>query len=183
MKTYLPILLDISNKDILLIGGGKSALEKLRTLSQLNKKVRVISDVFLEEFRRYDFLELIERKYETGDMDPYSVIYCGINDPEEEYKIFLEARKKGKLINFIDQVDSSDFISASSLIYSNFTIFISTYGKSPGGAKMIREEIENKMNLSQINSYVGKLAEERLLKKQKSNSGVRDYATTSSYQI
>lgn len=37
-KKYLPLMIEISNKNILLIGGGKAAAEKLRTLSQLKKK-------------------------------------------------------------------------------------------------------------------------------------------------
>lgn len=158
-------MLDVTNKKILLLGGGKASAEKLRTLSQLNMRITAISPNFIEEFHSKDWIDFIYRKYQYGDLSGFDLVYCGINDPIVEKEILNEAREKTVLINFIDQVENSDFISASTLIQENFTLFISTYGKSPGGAKMIRQELESKIDLPMLDVKVGEMARERENKK------------------
>jgi len=170
MKTYLPIMLDVTEKNILILGAGKASAEKLRTLSSLNKKIRVISKSFREDFLDKPYLELIQKEYEYGDLKGFDVVYSGVNDKKVELEILKEAKERKILINFIDQVDSSDFISAASIIKDSFSIFISTYGRSPGGAKKIRQEIEAKLNLEHLSQEISKLAQERKKRKENASS-------------
>ncbi len=155
MKTYLPLMIEVSKKNILLIGGGKAAAEKLRTLSQLNKKIKAISPDFVEEFHGLEWIDFEYRKYRVGDLKNFDIVYVGINDPIIEKEILEEAKKEKLLINFIDKVEDSDFISVAGFIKENYSIFISTYGKGPGAAKKIRQEIESKLDLEKINNEVG----------------------------
>ncbi len=158
-------MLDVTNKKILLLGGGKASAEKLRTLSQLQKRITAISPDFIDEFHSLDWIDFIYRKYEYGDLKNFDIVYCGVNDQSVEAEILKEARERNILINFIDKVEDSDFISASTLIQENFSIFISTYGRAPGGAKMIRQELEAKIDLPGLNLIVGTMAKEREKKK------------------
>ncbi len=161
MKKYLPIMLDVSDKNILILGAGKASAEKLRTLSQLGKKISVISKNFCEEFLNKDWLVLKQKPYEYGDLKGFNVVYSGVNNKNVEYEILKEAKERNILINFIDQVENSDFISASSIIRNNFTIFISTYGKTPGGAKKVRQEIESQLQLDKLDRELEILIQER----------------------
>lgn len=158
-------MLDVSNKNILLLGGGKASAEKLRTLSQLGKRITAISPEFIEDFHSLDWIDFIYRKYEYGDLQGFDVVYSGVNDRDVESEILKEARERNVLINFIDKVEDSDFISASTLIQENFSIFISSYGRAPGGVKMIRQEIEEKLNLVELNDKLVVIAKEREIKK------------------
>ncbi len=158
-------MLDVTNKKILLLGGGKASAEKLRTLSQLGKRITAISPEFIDDFHSLDWIDFIYRKYQYGDLKDFDVVYCGVNDREVETEISKEARERNILINFIDKVEDSDFISASTLIQENFSIFISTYGRAPGGAKMIRQELEAKIDLTGLNVRVGEMAKEREARK------------------
>jgi precorrin-2 dehydrogenase/sirohydrochlorin ferrochelatase len=158
-------MLDVTSKNILLLGGGKASAEKLRTLSQLRKRITAISPEFIPEFHSLDWIDFIYRKYQHGDLKDFDVVYCGVNDREVENEILKEARECNILINFIDKVEDSDFISASTLIQENFSIFISTYGRAPGGAKMIRQELEAKIDLAGLNLKVGEMAKEREARK------------------
>ncbi|MCB1176147.1 MAG: hypothetical protein KDK36_01090 [Leptospiraceae bacterium] len=164
-KKYLPLMMDVTEKKILILGGGKASAEKLRTLSQLGKKVRVISPEFVEDFNGKDWLELVRREYQYGDLDEFDIIYCGINDQDLEKEIKREAVSKGKFINFIDKVEYSDFISVAGFIKDTFSIFISTYGKAPGGAKKIREIIEDKLDLEKLDKEISEYIVERERKK------------------
>lgn len=164
-KTYLPFMLDVSEKNILILGAGKASSEKLRTLSQLNKKVRVISPEFREEFIDKDWLDLVQRKYQYGDLEGFHIVYSGVNDIETEKIIKKESIERNILVNFVDKVEDSDFISVAGFIKKSFSLFISTYGKAPSGAKRIREEIEAKLDLEKLDLEIWEYAQEREKKK------------------
>ncbi|MBL0262747.1 MAG: hypothetical protein IPQ05_02495 [Leptospiraceae bacterium] len=155
------MMLDVTNKNILLLGGGKASAEKLRTLSQLGKRITAISPDFIEEFHSLDWIDFVYRKYQYGDLKGFDVVYSKVNDRDVELEILKEAKERNVLINFIDKVEDSLFISASTLIQDNFSIFISTYGRAPGGAKLIRQELEAKIDLLNLNLKVGDMARER----------------------
>ncbi len=164
-KIYLPIMLDVTKTEILVLGGGKASAEKLRTLSQLHKKIKVISKEFISDFYEKDWLELIQREYQYGDLEGFGIVYCGINDPIIEKIVLQESLERNILINFIDKVEDSKFISVAGFIKNSFSIFISTYGKGPGGAKRIRQEIESKINLEELDLEIAEYIQERERKK------------------
>ena len=169
-KVYLPLMLEVSKKNILLIGGGSACAEKLRTLSQLGKRVTAIAPEFSDSFDGLDWIDFIYRKYMPGDLKNYDIAYVGINNFSEEMKILEEAKLENVLVNFVDQPAFSDFISASVLIKKFFSIFISTNGRGPGAAKMIRKEIESKLDLDALNERAGEFIAERKKKMEDKNS-------------
>lgn len=143
-------MLDVTEKNILLIGAGRATVEKLTTLSQLGKTITVIAPELREEFLDKEWIRPIQRKYREGDLQGFDIVYVGINNSVEEKRILADSRDIRILINFVDQVDKSDFISPASIIRTSFAIFISTFGRAPGAAKKIRKEIENKLDLLMI---------------------------------
>ena len=160
-KIYLPIMLDVSEKNILLIGGGVACAEKLRSLGQLNKEITAIAPEFCENFSGKSWIKMIKRKYRPGDLKGFHIVYVGINNKDEEMIILKEARREGLLINFVDQVKFSDFISPSVLLKKFFSIFISTNGKGPGASKFIRREIEEKIDLDDLDRRTGEYIKNR----------------------
>jgi len=148
-------MLDVTEKNILILGGGKASAEKLRTLSQLELNVTVISPEFDAEFQDKPWLNLIKRKYQKGDLRNFDLVYSGVNHKPTEMEILSEANENKIPVNFVDNPGKSNFISASSLICDSFTIFISTYGRAPGGAKKIRETIESSIDLGALDAEVG----------------------------
>ena len=158
---YLPLLLDVTNREILLLGAGRACAEKLRTLSQLEKTITVIAEEFSEPFRDREWIHCIQRRYRPGDLKGYGLVYCGINDPEKEAEIRREATELGIPINFVDQVESSDFISPSALIKKNFALFVSTFGRGPGMTKRIRKLLEKTLDLEALDREAGEYIAER----------------------
>jgi precorrin-2 dehydrogenase/sirohydrochlorin ferrochelatase len=164
-EIYLPVLLDITDKKILLIGAGNACREKLNSLSQLKTDITVISPVFHDDFKNKAWIHTIQREYRKNDLKGFDIVYIGINNPETEKEIYEESRNLNVLVNFVDKVEYSDFISPSLIKRENFSIFISTYGKGPGAAKKIRQTIENQIDLDQIDMETDKYIKERNKKK------------------
>lgn len=164
-KKYLPMLYDVSEKSILIIGAGLACREKLRTLKNLQKNITVISSSFHEDFLRQDWLTLIPRKYESGDLKRFDIVYVGVNHPPTEKQIAQDAQKllpqKQVFINFLSSPQNSHFIAPSFVARENFSIFISSYGKAPAAVKMIRQEIEKQLDLDKLDKETAKLVHTR----------------------
>lgn len=160
-RTYLPVLLDVTEKNILLIGAGKACAEKLRTLSQLQKSVTVIARDFSPEFEGKSWLNLKKKDYEVADLTGFDVAYIGVNNRQLENRITEDAKKLGMIVNIVDRVEGSDFISPSSLIKKHFAIFLSTFGRGPGFTKRLRKHIESTLNLDELDQEAGEYILER----------------------
>jgi len=160
-EKYLPVMLNVTDKKVLVIGAGKACAEKLHSLGQIKPDVTVIAEKIDPVFRENPWMKIIEKRYQPGDMDRFDLVYCGINDPETEKEIQKEAHQKRILINFIDQRSLSDFISPSVIQRENFSVFISTFGKGPGATKQIRKTIESSLDLDQLNRLTGEYIEKR----------------------
>jgi siroheme synthase-like protein len=85
---------------------------------------------------------LIERDYEPGDLDGAVVVIAATDAEEVNRNVAHEAKKRGILVNVVDDPGESDFIVPSFLRRGDLTIAISTGGTSPALAKKIRTKLE-----------------------------------------
>ena len=45
---YFPIFVDLDNRDVLIVGGGEKALQKLRLLTKTTARIRVVAEELAE---------------------------------------------------------------------------------------------------------------------------------------
>jgi siroheme synthase-like protein len=140
-----PIFLKLETLPVLLVGGGYVAHEKLEAmlgnapLSEITVVATQISANIKAMATEFATLTLIERPYETRDLDRATLIVVAINDVERSAEIRAEAKALGKLINVADKPALCDFYLSSIVKKGNLKIAISTNGKSPTLAKRIKE--------------------------------------------
>jgi siroheme synthase-like protein len=143
--TYYPIMLKIRGEKCVVIGGGKVALRKVKKLLECGGKVTVISPTFHQNFVRLTqdkaFL-LIKRDYEPGDLDGAIVVIAATDAEEINRNVAHEAKKRGVLVNVVDDPGESNFIVPSFFRRRGLTIAVSTGGISPALAKKIRTKLE-----------------------------------------
>ncbi len=146
MPNYYPVMLDIRNRPVLVIGGNQVAAEKAAALSASGAKVTVMSPAFCEEL-----LDLAEshkvtlryKAYERGDLKgAFVVVAATTYEPELSEQIWSEGQENGQLINIVDVPTRCNFIVPSILRRGQLTVSVSTEGASPGLAKRIRQKLE-----------------------------------------
>lgn len=142
-----PIFLKTTEFEILLIGGGKVALEKLTFLlkSSPNAKVRVVTKDINEEVQSLlnEFHIPFElRPFQESDLDPCSLVISAIDDHEESLIIHKKCRERNILINVADVPKLCDFYLGGIVTKGNLKMGISTNGKSPTMAKRLRQFFE-----------------------------------------
>ncbi len=139
---HLPVFINLRQKPCLVVGGGDIALRKVNLLLKAQAKIKCISPEFcsgLIELSRENSLDLIERRFESTDIDKQSVIIAATNDDKTNAMVSNLAHESGIPINVVDSPDLSSFIMPSIVDRSPIVIAISSAGKAPVLARIIRE--------------------------------------------
>ncbi len=161
--SYFPFYLDINEKKILLIGGGKIALQKLKALLPFSKNITVIAPEI--KYNNYLLIKehnlpYFQRSYQKGDIEKFDIVIVAINDEKLQEAIFYESRGKNILINCVDNIKYCDFIFPSIIKRGDITITISTNGASPALSRGLREYIESLLP-KDLESFVALLKQMR----------------------
>lgn len=142
---YYPAHLNIENRRCLVVGGGAVGARKAQTLVKAGGNVAVVSPLFCEAFDEAPLKRSvlrIERAYLPGDMADTFLVIAATDNPSLNRSIALEAGREKVLCNIADAPESSDFILPSIVERGDLLITVSTSGKSPALAKIVRQELE-----------------------------------------
>ena len=140
---YYPINLKIDDMKIVIIGGGKVAYRKCMNFLAFNKKVKVISQDFIEEFEEIkDQIEMIKDTYDEKYIKDDFVVVAATNNKEVNQQIGTYCRQYGKLVNVVDDKELSNFTVPSFVKRGDLLLSVSTGGKSPSLSSKIRKDLE-----------------------------------------
>ena len=158
---FYPINLKIDDMKIVIIGGGKVAYRKCMNFLAFNKKVKVISQDFIEEFEEIkDQIEMIKDSYDEKYIKDDFVVVASTNNKEVNHKIGIYCRQYNKLVNVVDDKDLSNFTVPSFVKRGDLLLSVSTGGKSPSLSSKIRKDLEEVYDDS-YEEYVKLLGEAR----------------------
>lgn len=143
---YLPILLNISRKKILIVGGGNVAFLKSRNIRRFTSDITFLAPDFNEDIHNQGNA-LIMKAYEAEDLNLFDIVYACTNNKELNLKIRNDANKRGILVSVCDNPQGSDFGSTATCKINNVTISVGTNGtdvkKSIAIKNKIQELIDN----------------------------------------
>ncbi|MEG6586548.1 precorrin-2 dehydrogenase/sirohydrochlorin ferrochelatase family protein [Dendrosporobacter sp. 1207_IL3150] len=144
---FYPVNLQIAGKACAVIGGGDVAERKVGSLLKAEAKVSVISPVItpaLSQLAQKNYIEHIDRPYRQGDLAGFFLVICATNDNEVNKSAAKEAQVRGILINVADNPDLGNFSVPSQVTRGDLLLTVSTGGKSPAMAKMLRKELSER---------------------------------------
>lgn len=193
-----PVFLKLNEMSIVVIGGGKVALEKLTAITNNSPlcKVKVVAINFIDELKQFaesnPFIELVEAPYSSIHLENRNLVITALNNIDLSEQIKKEANSKGILYNAADKPDLCDFYLGSTVTKGNLKIGISTNGKSPTIAKRLKEifnenipnEIDNSLeNLSKIRNHLKGDFQRKVIKLDKITSELKENKSKSWYQF
>ena len=150
---YYPLMIDMKQKEVYIVGGGKVAIRKAKKFLEYEAKVTVISEEFIEEF--YELKELwhknlilIREQYKKEHIKDAFLVIGATNLEEVNKKIALDCKENNIICNIVDNIELSDFIVPSTIKRGDLEIAISTLGNSPSLCAKIRKELEEKFDKS-----------------------------------
>lgn len=148
---FLPINIDIENKRLLIIGGGRVGLHKAQILARFTDTATVISPVFREGFDRLPFT-LVRKEYEARDLDGAFMVYICTEDGELNRRIKQDAQQRGVLASVCDNPSLCDFTSPAIFRKDNMTVSVASDARDVRRSMQIRDAIAE--NFDMIESHV-----------------------------
>lgn len=140
---YYPVMLDLKNKEVLVVGAGKVAYRKIKNLIKAKAKITVVSNEFLEEFESLN-VNLIKDCYNEKYLKGKFLVIAATSNNKVNEKIAKDAKENSILCNVVDNKDISDFITPAVVSKEEVLISISTNGKYPALSKYIRKDLEDR---------------------------------------
>ena len=143
-----PIFLKLEFINILVVGGGNVALEKMSAIKKADKdaKVQLIGkDIIPELFELVGEMPnviIYNREFENSDIVRQNLVISATDNKALQLQIKKVCEEKNILCNVADTPDLCDFYLSSVVQKGNLKIAISTNGKSPTLAKRIKEFLE-----------------------------------------
>lgn len=142
-----PVFLKTKNLNVLIVGGGFVAEEKLTFLlkSSPDAKVILVSPMFREgtiKLAKKGCVTLIEDIYKKEYLQGRHIVVATTDIPEVNVQVWKDCRAEAKLVNVADNPPYCDFYMGGIVTKGNVKVAISTNGKSPTTAKRLRQFFE-----------------------------------------
>ncbi|ANH82798.1 ABC transporter permease [Niabella ginsenosidivorans] len=147
VNPLFPVFLKLEQLRLLIIGGGKVALEKLEAVlgNAPGTSVTLVAKEVAQDIKTlasaYAGLHIEERGYVADDIRNADLVIAAVNNIATAQEIRAVALKEKKLINVADKPELCDFYLGSIVKKGHLKIAISTNGKSPTIAKRLRETL------------------------------------------
>ncbi|HEB29044.1 MAG TPA: uroporphyrinogen-III C-methyltransferase [Porticoccus sp.] len=154
---FLPLYFQLHNKTCLIIGGGKVALRKAGLLAKAGATLHVVAKEINAELQA-----LVETtggtirrgEYASSDMQEKTLVIAATDDQQLNALVSKEAHQRHIPVNVVDSPELCSVILPAIIDRSPLVIAVSSGGKSPVLARMLRSKIE-----STIPSAYGQLAD------------------------
>ncbi len=148
---HFPIFMDLAGRRVIVSGGGETALAKLRLILKTEAHVTVFAEdpvPDLERLAKDGRLTLTRRALDHGDALCAALFYAANDDEVEDARAARLARADGALVNIVDNLQDSHFITPAIVDRDPVTVAIGTEGAAPVLARKIKRDLEEALPAS-----------------------------------
>ena len=154
---FLPVFLDVKDKQCLLVGGGEVALRKARLLFRAGARLKVVAESIGDGLS--DLLKSGQHSSRIGhfsidDLIDVVLVVAATDNDEVNQSVSEQARSLNIPVNVVDQPALCTMIFPAVVDRSPVVVGISSGGSSPILVRKIKEQLE-----VQLSGATGQLAE------------------------
>jgi uroporphyrin-III C-methyltransferase/precorrin-2 dehydrogenase/sirohydrochlorin ferrochelatase len=142
---FLPVFLDISNRKILIDGGGTIAARRAQRALKAKANVFVFNEELSDEFiplLKNKHLTHIKHAPKKSDFEDCYIVYGASENEKRDEFLYKNGHRVGALVNIADEPKYCDFITPSIVDRSPLIIAITSSGKAPVIARILRARLE-----------------------------------------
>jgi uroporphyrin-III C-methyltransferase/precorrin-2 dehydrogenase/sirohydrochlorin ferrochelatase len=169
---YLPIFLDIRNRNCLVIGGGEVAARKIALLLRAGARVSVISPQLCAELATQvqdnlrgepDQGKIIWRpeSFHSHHLEDADLVIAATDDPETNREVSETAKQRHIPVNVVDNPALCSFIMPAIVDRTPILVAVSSGGTSPVLSRLLRARLETMIPAAygRLAGYAGKFRE------------------------
>lgn len=138
------IQLNLTGRHCVVVGGGRVATRKVRSLLTAGARVRVVAPRLtapLIHLREQGRIEHRAHEYRPSDLDGCALAVAATNDTALNRLVADDATAGNVLVNVVDAPEHSSFIVPATARRGRVSVSVSTDGASPVLARHLRDEI------------------------------------------
>ena len=159
------IEVNLEGKNVLVVGGGRIALRKVKTLLPTGARITVVAPQFDPEFdalksgEQASLIVLKNRPYEPLDLRGIFMVFICTDQPAVNAQVSNDARARRILVNNACDYLDGDFIVPARMDFGeNIAVTVSTQGRAPSLAKKLKQKIQTEWaeGLEQVEREFGK---------------------------
>ena len=138
------IELNLEGRNVLVVGGGRIALRKVKTLLPTGAHITVVAPQIDPEFTTIPSIVLKNRPYEPLDLRGIFMVFICTDKPVVNAQVSNDARARRILVNNACDYLDGDFIVPARMDFGeNIAVTVSTQGRAPSLAKKLKQKIQS----------------------------------------
>jgi len=139
-----PIFLDLSGRDVLVVGAGEVGVRKAREFVECGANLRVVSPAFHPGFAELEGrYRRLQRHWRPGDEGGARLVGADTSEPPTNRAVYAVCSQRGILCNVVDVPDLCDWQAAAVARSGSVQIAVSTHGAAPSLASHARRELQD----------------------------------------
>jgi precorrin-2 dehydrogenase/sirohydrochlorin ferrochelatase len=145
MARFYPMMVDLTGKPVVVVGGGTIALDKVELFLKFDAAITVVSPELhpaLATHLAAGRIRHLSRAYRTGDLAGAALAVGATDDRAVNSRVSADARAASIPVNVVDTPAECSFIVPSVVTQGEMVIAVSTGGASPALAKRLRRDLE-----------------------------------------
>ena len=145
---HFPIFVALKGQRVLLSGGGEAALAKLRLLLKTSADLHVFAQAPAQEITQWAAqgkLQVHRRALKPCDAQGAKLIYAADENDAADKATAQIAHAAGTLLNVVDNLHASGFITPAIVDRDPVTIAIGTEGAAPVLTRAIKADLEERL--------------------------------------
>ncbi len=152
-RKYFPLYLDLSEKDILFVGGGKIAARRVGVLAPFAACITVVApeaDSSILRLTEEGAVSWIMREFEDEDLEGRDLVFAATNNRELNAEIAAQCRKQGISVNVSSDKELCDFYFPGIVTEGETVIGVNASGNDHAKARRVRERIQKILREEEI---------------------------------
>lgn len=157
------VMLDLTERNVLVVGAGKVAVRKVKRLLKSGAKITVVAPNSSEDLlalAQCQMIAYIKRPFDLKDiveLEPF-LVFAATDNPVLNETIAQYCTTNNILVNAITDPINGNFSVQAEIKKRNYAVSISTFGYGPGFSKAMREYLEpvldDRLDLA-VDVYIG----------------------------
>ena len=158
-EPLFPVFLKLSDRRVVVVGGGPIAATKLSGLLSAGARVTVVSPEVSPAIPS-DRVTLKQRKFQSGDLDNAWLTVAAAPPPVNR-EVALAAESRCLFVNAVDDPPNATAYLGGVIRRAGVTVAISTDGKAPGLASLIRQALDVLLPEEEVKRWLSVAKEQR----------------------
>ncbi len=143
-----PVMLSLAGRPVLVVGGGRVALRKVRGLLAEDARVTVVAPAAvpeIEDLAEQGKIVLERRPYRDGEATSYRLVLAAADDREVNRRVFEDGERAGVFVNVADDPELCSFHLPARVVRGPLQVAIASAGRAPFAVRRLRQLLDRRL--------------------------------------